>query len=138
MIPESALTTFSTTTEDEKEFTTYLFDFDKGDFVLQDGKLIEVEGEEALRVWIEKILKTELDVYEIYKDEVYGTGIQSLIVGNAYPLDFIKAEIQREISEALLSHPFINSVTDLEISKVDDDLQIAFTVNHTLEVSYSV
>ena len=38
---------------------SYLFDFNKGDFVVRDGKLVECDGMDALKVWIEKILKTE-------------------------------------------------------------------------------
>ena len=38
---------------------SYLFNFDKGDFVVRDGKLVECDGIEAIKVWIEKIIRTE-------------------------------------------------------------------------------
>lgn len=138
MIPQNGLVSFPKTPEEVKEFTTYLYDFEKGDFILRDGKLIQVKGEEALKIWITKLLKTEKDIYEIYKDVDYGTNIQSLIVGNTLPLDFVKAEIQRQISEALLKHSGIDDVSEFTIQKVDDELHIGFRVNHIFEVNYNV
>ena len=46
-------------TESNNGTKTYLFDFDKGDFVIRDGKLVECDGVDAIKVWIEKILRTE-------------------------------------------------------------------------------
>ena len=36
---------------------SYLFDFTTGDFVVRDGKIIECDGIESIKVWIEKILR---------------------------------------------------------------------------------
>ena len=36
---------------------SYLFDFDSGDFVVRDGKLVECDGIDAIKIWIEKILQ---------------------------------------------------------------------------------
>ena len=38
---------------------SYLFDFENGDFIVRDGKLIECDGIESIKAWIEKILRTE-------------------------------------------------------------------------------
>ncbi len=37
---------------------SFLFDFKAGDFVVRDGKLVECDGMDAIKVWIEKILRT--------------------------------------------------------------------------------
>mgnify|MGYP001435476410 CR=1 FL=1 len=46
---------------------TFLFDFEKGDFVIRDGRLVEVSGKEATKVRLEKLLRTDKFKYGIYK-----------------------------------------------------------------------
>ena len=70
---------------------SYLFDFNKGDFVVRDGKLVECDGMDALKVWIEKILKTEKGRYRIYDGTGYGCQLEDLIIGNTYTLEFTEA-----------------------------------------------
>jgi len=36
------------------------FDFSNGEFYIKDGRLQTLEGMEALKIWIEKVLRTEL------------------------------------------------------------------------------
>ncbi|MDY3304002.1 MAG: DUF2634 domain-containing protein [Clostridia bacterium] len=38
---------------------SYIFDFTTGGFIVRDGKLIECDGIDAIKVWIEKIPRTE-------------------------------------------------------------------------------
>lgn len=111
---------------------SFLFDFNKGDFVLQDGKFIEVYGDESLKVWIEKILRTEkfkFKIYEKYNDtDEYGITLQDLITGYDYPLDFVKSEVEREVTNALLKHPAINRLENWNIEKNNPALKISFVV----------
>ena len=58
MFPETNDITFSSSV-DIHGTRSYLFDFDTGDFVVRDGKLIECDGIDAVKVWIETILRTE-------------------------------------------------------------------------------
>lgn len=111
---------------------SFLFDFEKGDFILQDGKLVEVEGNESIKIWIEKILRTEKFKFKIYEriedTNEYGITLQDLITGYDYPLEFIKSEIEREISEALIKHPSIDSIEEWNIEKSNPVLKISFKV----------
>lgn len=112
---------------------SFLFDFSTGDFVVKDGKVVEIEDIGALRIWIEKVLRTEKLKFEVYeredRDNEYGVLIQKLIMGQKYPKNFIESEIKREINKVLTAHPLIKSLSNWEITKEDISLDIKFQVN---------
>ena len=107
---------------------SYLFDFNKGDFVVRDGKLVECDGMDALKVWIEKILKTEKGRYRIYDGTGYGCQLEDLIIGNTYTLEFTEAEIKREVEEAILKNPLVISVSNFTLTKTANALTIQIEV----------
>ena len=72
MFTHSTDITFDGETKSSSGTKSYLFDFDRGDFVVRDGKLIECDGIDAIKVWIEKILRTEKGRYPIYDNTEYG------------------------------------------------------------------
>lgn len=110
---------------------SFLFDFNRGDFVLKDGKLVEIEGIEALKVWVEKILKTEKFKFKIYENsEINEYGVTLLeLINKDYPIYFVESEIQREVTEALLKNAEINSVSNFTFSKEGRGLNISFEVS---------
>lgn len=118
---------------------SFLFDFNQGDFVLKDGKLIPAEGEEALKIWIEKVLRTDKGKYPIYSTE-YGVSLEDLIIGHNLPLEFIKSEVKREVTETLMTHPDITSISDWKLEKSSSRLMISFQVNDSIsqEVIFNV
>ena len=111
---------------------SFLFDFEQGDFVIRDGKLQATEGLRALRVWIKKVLKTEkfkFKIYSIGEPDEYGTTTLLELVNSGYPQFFIQAEIQREVTEALLRNPEITGVGDFAFQREKRTLIVGFTVN---------
>lgn len=109
---------------------SFLFDFYTGDFVLKDGKLVEVEGIESLKVWIQKILKTEkfkFKVYETGEVNEYGATLLDLI-NSEYPQIFIQSEIEREITEALLRNSEILNVENFIFTRETRFLIVNFDV----------
>lgn len=109
---------------------TFVFDFTKGDFLTTDGKLRAVDGLEALKVRIEKVLKTEkfrFKVYETETDEEYGATLLEY-VNSGHPLQYIKAELEREISEVLMQDPDITSVDSFAFNRQKRTLVSSFTV----------
>lgn len=108
---------------------SFLFDFKKGDFALRDGRLVEIEGIKAIQVWIEKVLRTQKFRWVIYEDVNYGCTIEDLIIGHSYPKSFLESELKREITDAVLKHPQIESLSDWDFVRVDDKLRVIFTVN---------
>ena len=107
---------------------SYLFDFGSGDFVVRDGKLVECDGIDAIKVWIEKILRTEKGRYAIYADTEYGCHLEDLIIGNSYTVEFIEAELKREIEDALKQNPQITSVTNFNITRNTNAITVTLEV----------
>lgn len=107
---------------------SYMFDFENGDFVVRDGKLIECDGISAIKVWIEKILRTEKGRYPIYDNTEYGCHLEDLIIGNSYTAEFIEAELKREIQDALKQNPRITSVTNFNITRNTNAITVTLEV----------
>ena len=129
MFPQTETITVTQNVSESTGTKTYLFNFEKGDFVIRDGKLVECDGIEAIKVWIEKILRTEKGRFKIYDNTDYGCHLEDLIIGNSYPIEFTEAELKREIEEALLLNPQINSVTNFKISREKNRLTVTMEVH---------
>lgn len=97
---------------------TPVFDFEKGEFVTVNGHVRTASGEEGVKVWIEKTIRTELNRYEIYKGTGYGTRLEDHLIGHVYPKDYIRAEIGQSIKTALLKH---DDITDVRINNIEID-----------------
>lgn len=104
---------------DEKRLPMYrewAFDFDKKEFKVKHGKYYLVEGNEAIKVWIYKALKTERYIFVAYTKN-YGSEISTLI-GTVEDEDILFSEISRYIEESLLVNPYIISVGDFIFSHI--------------------
>lgn len=76
------------------------FDFKKGDFVIVDGKAQTIEKNELIKQAVEKLLRTELDKYPIYKESNYGMPFHGWIYGQR-DRELIKIALTRELSERI-------------------------------------
>lgn len=110
---------------DEFNGYSYLYDFEVGDFVYVDGEPLLVYGEDAVRVWIEKALRTRLKIYDIYSessveedetDREYGSNLWTLVRGRKMPHLFLKAEIIRDIEETMAFNSAIKRVDNFYIA----------------------
>lgn len=142
MLPEIAQLQINITDNNDLPYIgkSFLFDFENGDFILRDGRLVEVSDTEALKVWIEKILRTEKYRYKVYEREdkkEYGVVLEDLIVGNNFPYSFVEAELKREITEALTKNPLIQFLSDWKIEKENPLLKISFKVNLKDKTSFT-
>lgn len=50
----------------------FMFDFEKGEFVIENGKILDIDGIECFKMHISKFMNTEKDKYKIYKNTEYG------------------------------------------------------------------
>ncbi|MBQ3425854.1 MAG: DUF2634 domain-containing protein [Clostridia bacterium] len=90
---------------------SFKFDFDTGEFVLDSaGDVVTVSGIEALKQWVQKILRTQYNRYKLYNGTYYGSNIEDLVVGKSYNMDFTESELKREIEKALLKNDDIYTV----------------------------
>ena len=128
MFPNSTDITLDDERNTSSGTKSYMFDFENGDFVVRDGKLIECDGIDAIKVWIEKILRTEKGRYQIYSGTEYGCHLEDLIIGNSYTAEFIEAELKREIEDALKQNPRITSVTDFKITRNKNAITVTLEV----------
>lgn len=102
------------------------FDFEKGEFVIEDGAPKVLEGVEALRVWIEKAIRTARYRFPVYSFS-YGCELED-IIGLDLPQVVLESEIPRIIKEALIYDDRISDVSDFKIERDKDYLVVEFTV----------
>ena len=124
-------TKLNTTTESPNGKISFQFDFSTGDFLVEDGKVKSLNGFEALKMWITKVLKTEKYRFKIYNSdnvEKYGASLQE-IVTSGYPIEFIKSEIQREITDTLVKNIDIKSVGNFNFTRNKRTLNVKFDVS---------
>lgn len=105
----------------------FLFDFELNDFVIKDGKFIEVVGDAAVIFWIEKTLKTEYEKSAVYQNTAYGTELKEL-QGKVFPIEVSKTIAESSIKTALLIHERIKSVNGFTFEQVDDKVTIGFEI----------
>lgn len=99
-------------------FKEISIDFDTGEFVIQDGDLVILEGTEALKVWIWKTLKTERNRYLIYSNS-YGNDLADNI-GQIYDKVTKDALMINEIKECLLVNPYITNIYNFNIETTEN------------------
>ena len=128
MFPDSNSVTVNNETKSSSGTKSYLFDFASGDFVVRDGKLVECDGIDSIKVWIEKILRTEKGRYNIYNNTEYGCHLEDLIIGNSYTVEFIEAELKREIEDALKQNSQIKSVINFQIIRSKHSITVTLEV----------
>ena len=107
--------TASTGTEEENLplLTEYAWDFNTDKFLYDgDGHHIVVTGQEALKVWIYKALKTERYVHEAYSWS-YGIELKPFI-GKVMGVKERYSELRRVIVECLMVNPYIKSIDHVE------------------------
>ena len=108
---------------------SFLFDFTAGEFVIRDGKLVECNGMEAIKTWIEKILRTEKGRFTIYSGTDYGCHLEDLIVGSNFSAAFIESELKREVSDSLMQNPQIKSISNFEVIRGTNSITVSMEVN---------
>lgn len=132
MFPTQEATTTENLTSSNNEISitgkSFLFDFSIGDFVTTDGKLTEITGLEALKMWIIKVLKTDKNKYSIYDGTNYGTMSLIELVSSDYPLPFIKSEVERIVNETLLKNSAIKSLGSFVFERDKRTLKATFAV----------
>ena len=107
---------------------TYNFDFKQGEFVMYGGGVVVLVGIDALRLWIDKTIRTQFERYSIYKGKNYGANIEDLIIGKSYGFDFVESELKREMETALLRHEDILGMDKFSVAKIGTVLEVSFTL----------
>lgn len=107
---------------------TFDFDFKAGEFRMKNGNPVVLTGIDALKLWIQKCIRTQLNRYSIYKGRQYGANVEDLVFGKSYNFDFAESELRREIETALLQNEDIQSMSSFSVKRTGSTLDISFTL----------
>nr|DAZ29360.1 MAG TPA: Protein of unknown function (DUF2634) [Caudoviricetes sp.] len=99
----------------------------KDEPLIKNNEFVIVEGNEAIKVWIYKAIKTVRYQHPIYSWD-YGCEIDNLI-GQKYTKGLTKSEAERYIKEAILINPYITDVKIIDINFNTDILSVSIQVN---------
>jgi hypothetical protein len=109
----------STTTVEDEDLPLlkeYAWSFETDKFIYDDnGNHVIVEGNEALKVWIYKALKTERYDYIAYSWQ-YGIELKPFI-GKVMGVQERFSELKRVITECLMVNPYILSIDSFEFGQ---------------------
>lgn len=122
--PFASVQTTSTETE-LPLFKEYDWDFDNDRFVYDiNGNHILLEGNEAIKIWCYKALKTERFMYLAY---THGFGIEMYpFIAKVMGVFERKSELRRMVTEALMVNPYIVSVDSITFDEENrgEDMEI--------------
>jgi len=105
---------------------SYLFDFEKGDFVLDGaGRIIIADGYTAWTQWCVKTILTERFAYLAYSRN-YGVEIDEALKQPTRAA--VETEVERTITEALLTNPRTYAVRDFSFEWRGNELYVSFTI----------
>ena len=107
---------------------TFDFDFKAGEVRMKNGNPVVLTGIDALKLWIQKCIRTQLNRYSIYKGRQYGANVEDLVFGKSYNFDFAESELRREIETALLQNEDIQSMSSFSVKRAGSTLDISFTL----------
>lgn len=116
-------------------FTELAINFDTGEVLIgENGDVIKLEKNEALKVWIWKALKTKRNKFDAYSSS-FGTDLYNEI-GYVYDRTIKQQLINNEIYEALKVNPYIVNV--YEFNNIYDNENLRLTVQFKVDTIYGV
>lgn len=124
MFPEAE---YETEIEEESENTELgqapLYDFNKKEYILKDGKIVMCNQKEAVTQWLGFLVSTTVGRYPVYKDSEFGTYIENYI---GYKDEaFVFSEIKREVQEKATLNRAISSVDNFDFAREKDKLTVS-------------
>ena len=127
-LPQIAEMTYNLTAKTAiSDTVTPSFDFKTGEFVFNSGKSVLVKGKDRLRLYVHKLLLTEIEKYAIYDGTAYGMEFYQWFFG-IRDREFIKAQLSREIREKLLDNEEISEINNISFEFVRHECKMSFSV----------
>lgn len=131
ILPDIKVGKIESTADIKKElkYKDILWDVEKNEIVIQDGKNIITNKLEQVKQWLLVLIKTEVEKYNVYKGTEFGmTNLYNLIGHQFITSPFVVSELKRELKEKCLLNKNIDSVENIEISNNFNELKIKMTV----------
>ncbi len=122
---KSVVTVKETTAAPKK---TFIFDFENKEFAVDtmNNVITTTDNETIIRGVVEKLLNDTRYRHAIY-DRTWGNEIPDLLAQDE-PYEVFETEIKRLLREALIWHPYIRDVTNIEITQSGDSIYASFIV----------
>lgn len=99
-------------------------------FQLVDGALVERQGVEAVKQWLELMLRQKPGRVPIYcVDGAVQPGVEQTSTDRRAPEGWIYAEIERNIRDTASFCPAIRTVDNFEFTRVRRGVEVRFTVH---------
>ncbi|MGB6128816.1 MAG: DUF2634 domain-containing protein [Psychrilyobacter sp.] len=116
-------------TIDFKSSKEPLFDFRKKQIVTKDGRIVYCTYKQKIEQWVELIIRTTVDKYEVYKNTEFGFSKLYEYRGHQiFASNFGISELKREIKEKLEGHEEIILAKNIKISQEFNVLKIELTL----------
>ncbi len=116
-----------------------VFSFADNMFQVTDGRIEERTGKDAVKQWLELMLRQQTGKLPIYPDNI---GINRELLASDLPEGFIRAEIERNVRETAEYCPAVRTVSDFEFTRLKRGLDVSFTAElytgETVEVNTNV
>lgn len=112
-------------TEPEPEYgTSWLFDFDRGDFVVDGAKrIVQADGHAAWAQWCVMAVLTQRFAYSVYSND-YGAELDEAVQHDDRKA--VEADVELAITETLMVDPRTKLVRDFEFRWEGDQLFVSF------------
>ncbi len=105
----------------------YAWDFEKNTFMYDKyNKCKIVQGNEAIKIWIYKILKSDRYKHLAYSWD-YGQEFQE-ILSNGYTKQALEKIIPKHLKECLMINPYVKKVKNIQIDLEDEKVNLSFDV----------
>lgn len=109
-------------------FKELAWNFEKDNFIYLDNGMHKIlEGNEAIKTWIYKALRTERYSYLVYSWQ-YGIELEPFI-GKVMSVQERYSELKRVIVECLMVNPYILSINKIDFSK--DSVKVVCNIDLT-------
>lgn len=121
----------STETTAEEVGNDFLFDYTTGQHIISNSLLTECTEVESVRQFIQNVLRTKANAYKVYTTEetdIFGISVYDYLGQRTLPMGYINSELKREVTEQLLNHPYISSVSNWVGKREKRGLEVSFTV----------
>lgn len=107
-------------------FRELAYDYENNCLLRKGGKPYLVEKDEALQIWIYKVLRTKRFVWQAYT-HTYGSEIENTI-GISNDPDILDSEIKRYITETLMVNPYLQELSDFRFQHERDVTTVEYAV----------
>lgn len=111
-------------------FKEYAWDFENNCFIYDgNGNHILLEGNEAIKTWIIKAMRTDRFSYLAYSWRFGFEGKR--LIGKVIGVKERRSELRREIIECLMVNPYIKSIDNIEFSETDNGRNLEISIHLT-------